>query len=68
MSTRDFPIPIERCLGKLTKRFIDLIMIIVSSNQFHFGFVSYLHQAIDAVVWLQTDLVEYQPMRIRAFN
>src|ERR1700722_14210663 len=29
---------------------------------------SYLHQAIDAVVWLQTDLVSKQPMRIRAFN
>ena len=53
--------PIERCLGKLAKRFIDLIMINVSSNQFHFGFVSYLHQAIDAVVWLQTDLVSISP-------
>ena len=29
---------------------------------------SYLHQAIDAVVWLQTDLVSNQPMRIRTFN
>ena len=29
---------------------------------------SYLQQAIDAVVWLRTDLVSKQPMRIRAFN
>ena len=54
-------------MGKLAKRFIDLIMINVSSNPFHFGFVI-PSQAIDAVVWLRTDLVSKKPMRIRAFN
>jgi hypothetical protein len=54
-------------LGKLAKRFIDLTIINVSSNPFHFGFVI-PSPGYRRCCMAQTDLVSKQPMRIRAFN